>query len=1037
MSGQRIVVVGGSGKVALRFTQLARTTYTISSLVRNESHFGAIQGAGGTPRLLSIEDATVGDLKSEFDGARGVLFAAGAGGKGGKDRTRKVDEEGAIKVFDAIEQLTGAKPYLVLVGALDTRDTSKSPPAHYTREDIEGSKRAHEAIGAYYDAKLAADQNLSRRTSFPWTILRPGHLLDEEPKGTVTAGKTGMGGVTRGDVASSILALFNLALSPSTTSDADKPKASGLAIDVVQGKGTDKPVEEAIGEAVERGESSLDSKAPETPWILHYNLRWLFGDLVAGITVGLVLVPQAMSYARIATLPLEYGLYSSFVGVMIYALFATSKDVTIGPVAVMSLEVARVISHVHSTSGGAQYSAPEIATALAFLCGLIVLGIGLLRIGWLIEFIPSPAISAFMTGSALNIAVGQLPSLMGYSSKLNTRSETYKVIINSLKHLPDTKLDAAFGLSGLAFLYIVRYVIQRTERRARNPSVKRIAFFALTLRTAFVIVILTVASWVFLRRKDPQDFPISVLKDVPSGFQHMGQPKLPTDLLSKIAPQLPVSTIILLLEHIAIAKSFGRVNNYKIDPNQELIAIGVSNLVGTVFNAYPATGSFSRSAIKAKAGVRTPLAGWFTGVCVVVALYALTSAFYWIPSAALSAVIIHAVLDLIASPKQVYAFWKVSPIEAVIFFIAVFVSVFATIEIGIYTSVGASVALLLFRIARPRGAFLGRVRIRPDVQLPPSRDEQEEGTSSGMLSPYPVLPGRDVYLPLLPDGVRNPLVQVEAPPPGVIVFRFEESFLYPNAAYYADMIVEYAHKHTRPNDQLDNVRAGDRPWNNPGALPWRRRKAASTPEEQAAADKPILRAVVFDMSSCSNIDTTSVQNLVDLKRTLERYAGDQVQFHFATILSPFIKRALLAGGFGTGKGWSGPERPLEIAPVVQAGMEPVMTEHAKRLQRLHFQRRFFPGSPMSGTPRKLADEKEDEGVREAREEREGVRHEDLEAALAEVGQQGMHLGGSVWGHQVPGHEEPNVEQPVLSTSFPRFHLDLTSAVSAAVGRDDW
>ncbi|KAK4331805.1 NAD dependent oxidoreductase [Rhodotorula toruloides] len=251
MAHPRIVVVGGSGKVALRFTHLARSHFSVSSLVRNEAHFGAIQDAGGSPRLLSIEDATVGDLKSEFEGARGVLFAAGAGGKGGKDRTRKV--------FDAIEQLNGPKPYLVLVGALDTRDTSKPPPAHYTQEDIEGSKKAHEAIGAYYDAKLAADQNLSRRTSFSWTILRPGHLLDEEPKGKVTAGRTGMGGVTRADVASSLLALFNLALSPSSSStSSDKPQASGLAIDLIQGKETDKPVEEAIREAVQRGESSLE-----------------------------------------------------------------------------------------------------------------------------------------------------------------------------------------------------------------------------------------------------------------------------------------------------------------------------------------------------------------------------------------------------------------------------------------------------------------------------------------------------------------------------------------------------------------------------------------------------------------------------------------------------------------------------------------------------------------------------------------------------------------------------------------------------------
>ncbi|BGP38822.1 Sulfate permease 2 [Rhodotorula kratochvilovae] len=790
---------------------------------------------------------------------------------------------------------------------------------------------------------------------------------------------------------------------------------------------------------------------PFTKWILHYNLKWALGDLIAGITVGMVLVPQAMSYAKIATLPLEYGLYSSFVGVMIYAIFATSKDVTIGPVAVMSLEVARVIGHVQEKTGDT-YSAPVIATALAFLCGLIVLGIGLLRLGWLIEFIPSPSIAGFMTGSALNIAAGQVPALMGYSSKLNTRASTYKVIINTLKHLPDTKRDAAFGLSGLFFLYFVRWSLARVERRTRNPVVKKIAFFALTLRTAFVIIFLTIFSWVYLRRMDPADYPISILKDVPSGFQHMGQPQLATDLLSKIAPELPVATIILLLEHIAIAKSFGRINGYKIDPNQELIAIGTSNLVGTLFGAYPATGSFSRSAIKAKAGVRTPLAGWFTGVCVVVALYALTGAFYWIPNAALAAVIIHAVLDLIASPRQVYAFWKVSPLEALIFVLAVLVSVFSTIEIGIYTSVGASVALLLFRIARPRGAFLGRVRLRPDVAAPGEgldKDGESPG-GSGAVTPASRALHRDVYLPLLPDGVRNPLVQVESPPDGVIVYRFEESFLFPNASFYADLILEYAQKHTRAGQTFENVSTGDRPWNNPGPLPWRKSKGTATPEEREAAEKPLLRAVVFDMSSCSNIDTTSVQNIVDLKNSLERYSGTRVEFHFASILSPFIKRALLAGGFGTGKGWSGDERALEVAPVVQSGMEPVMTEHAKRVHRSHFARRF-PASPAPGTPQKLlgdGDERKSGAGKpaaaaaaaagEGQQRTDGVSEQDLEAALGAAVQQGAHIQGNLWAHDVPGLSGARIEAaPVVSSLFPRFHLDLTSAVAAAVGKDDW
>jgi len=588
----------------------------------------------------------------------------------------------------------------------------------------------------------------------------------------------------------------------------------------------------------------------------------------------LTLFPSSQSYAKIATLPLEYGLYSSFVGVCVYALFATSKDVTIGPVAVMSLEVARVIQHVQDSEGGAIYSAPEIATCLAFLCGLIVLGIGLLRLGWLIE-VRSPSLdSAFPsldrpTDAALSPAVHPLAvhrrlhdglgaqhrggpgprphglleqaqhargdvqghhqhaqALARHQARRCVRSLGPLVPLCVAPPLSESGLDVAELTSSSSLPSdLARWSLTRLERRARNPIVKKIAFFALTLRTAFVIIFLTVFSWVYVRGKS-KPFPISILGDVPSGFQHMGQPKLPTELMSKIAPQLPVSTIILLLEHIAIAKSFGRVNNYKIDPNQELIAIGVSNLVGTLFNAYPATGSFSRSAIKAKAGVRTPLAGMFTGVCVVVALYALTGAFYWIPNSALAAVIsassspsrpsfsldaleadppllppllppppppppptVHAVLDLIASPRQVYAFWKVSPLEALIFVIAVVVAVFSTVEISIYTSVGCSVALLLFRIARPRGSFLGRVRLRPDVAArPPSPTDKDNG-GSGSVSPVspPVL-HRDVYLPLLPDGVRNPLVQVEAPPPGVLVYKFEESFLFPNASFCASSL---------------------------------------------------------------------------------------------------------------------------------------------------------------------------------------------------------------------------------------------------------
>ncbi|KAJ1308549.1 hypothetical protein OPQ81_004249 [Rhizoctonia solani] len=423
---------------------------------------------------------------------------------------------------------------------------------------------------------------------------------------------------------------------------------------------------------------------PVFQWITRYNLGWATGDIIAGLTDGLVLAPQWMSYAKIATLSPEYGLYASFVGVFVYCFFATSKDVSIGPVAVMSLQVSNVIKHVQNEHPG-MYTGPEIAIALAFICGIIVLGIGLLRIGRLVESIPAPAVSGFMTGSAISIVAGQVPGLLGISGRFDTRAATYKVIIDTLKNLKHATLDASFGVTALIALYVIKYTFIHMTKRF--PRRERLIFFLSIARNALVIVALTLAAYLYAHpRKDARgSYPISVLKTVPRGFKHVGQPRIDASILPALGPQIPVSTIILLLEHIAISKSFGRLNGYKINPNQELIAI----------------------ALKSKSGVRTPAAGWITGITVIVALYGLTDAFYWIPNAGLSAIIIHAVADLVASPAQAFMFWRVAPLEYVIWLAAVLVTIFSSIENGIYTSIIASVALLLIRIAVPGGAVPG------------------------------------------------------------------------------------------------------------------------------------------------------------------------------------------------------------------------------------------------------------------------------------------------------------------------------------------
>src|SRR6202021_1118164 len=188
-----------------------------------------------------------------------------------------------------------------------------------------------------------------------------------------------------------------------------------------------------------------------------------------------------------------------------------------------------------------------------------------------------------------------------------------------------------------------------------------------------------------------------ILSTVPRGFQNAAVPTINTSIISSFASQLPATVIVLLIEHIAIAKSFGRVNNYIINPSQELVAIGVTNILGPFLGAYPATGSFSRTAIKSKSGVRTPFAGVITAIVVLLAIYALPAVFYWISNASLSAVIIHAVGDLITPPNTVYKFLRGSPFEVIIFFIGVIVTVFTSIENGIYCTISISLAVLLFR----------------------------------------------------------------------------------------------------------------------------------------------------------------------------------------------------------------------------------------------------------------------------------------------------------------------------------------------------
>ncbi|CAO3643769.1 unnamed protein product [Mucor hiemalis] len=605
---------------------------------------------------------------------------------------------------------------------------------------------------------------------------------------------------------------------------------------------------------------------PITSWIHRYNLQWLIRDLIAGVTVGIVIVPQSMGYAKIAQLPPQYGLYTAFVGLCVYCLFATSKDISIGPTAVMSLLVGQTVTHI--TAVHKEITGPEIAVALSLLTGAIAMFLGLVRLGILVDFIPGPAIAGFMTGSAITICIGQWPKLFGIKG-VNTQDSSYLIFGNFFKNLPNTKLDVAFGLSALVFLYGVRYGC--TYLTKRYPRYATLLFFISIMRNGVAVIFATLIA--FLMNIGKSTSPISILKTVPSGFQAMHVPTISPNLISAVASSLPSGVVILILEHVAISKSFGRINDYTIDPNQEIIAIGFTNIWASFFGAYPSTGSFSRTAIKARAGVKTPIAGIFSGIIVLLALYALTPAFYFIPDATLAAVVIHAVSDLVSGPEYIKRLAKVSLWELFVFVAGVIITFFTTVEYGIYTSVGLSIVILLFRIARPRFWSLGRIPLSSTTGLTHSGSDDKADQSDSQ---------NYLYVPQNHPSLGK---LVEDLPAGILMCRIDESFTYPNSSYISDRIIAYCKERTRRSQVA--LSKGDRAWNDD----------SNAAKDAARANLPRLHALIIDFASVNRLDSSGLQAVVDAQNALNRYAGHHVEFHFSNILHPAIRKSLIISGF--------------------------------------------------------------------------------------------------------------------------------------------
>ncbi|XP_064857309.1 sodium-independent sulfate anion transporter isoform X1 [Oncorhynchus nerka] len=403
---------------------------------------------------------------------------------------------------------------------------------------------------------------------------------------------------------------------------------------------------------------TLQAWLPILTWLPKYRLSWLQMDLIAGLTVGLTTVPQALAYAEVAGLPVQYGLYSAFMGGFIYTFLGTSKDVTLGPTAIMSLLCASYV-------GGD----PVRAVLLSLICGTIQTAMALLRLGFLLDFISFPVIKGFTCAAAVTIGFGQVKNVLGLK---DIPHEFFLQVYYTFYRIPETRIgDVVLGLLCLCLLVTLQWMKSTLEPPSEQEALLTRAAHSLvwgiaTVRNALVVVAASFLafSWnafgspVFtITGKTSQGLPPfrapPVSETTPNGTSiSFGE------IIEDFGGGLAVIPFMGVLESIAIAKAFASQNDYRINANQELFAIGLTNIMGSFVSAYPVTGSFGRTAVNSQTGVCTPAGGIVTGVVVLLSLAFLMPAFYYIPKASLAAVIICAVAPLV-DYRVVMQFWRI------------------------------------------------------------------------------------------------------------------------------------------------------------------------------------------------------------------------------------------------------------------------------------------------------------------------------------------------------------------------------------------
>ncbi len=486
--------------------------------------------------------------------------------------------------------------------------------------------------------------------------------------------------------------------------------------------------------------SVLKSYLPILEWGPKYNKKTFVNDLVVALIVTMMLIPQSLAYALLAGLPPEVGLYASMAPLVLYAIFGTSRALAVGPVAVASLMTAAAAGQLASQGSPEYYGA---AIALAMVSGLLLMAMGFLKLGFLANFLSHPVIAGFITASGLQIAAGQLGPVLG----INAHGESFLDIVISLWHsiLTVHWTTAAIGIGSLIFLFWVR--------KGLKPMLLKLKLGPKTADLMVKIgpVIAIIATILIVWLMGLADKGVQIVGKVPEGLPKIQLPPLDFALWLKILVPALLISIVGYVESISVALTLAAKKRQRVDPDQELIAIGAANIGSAVSGGFPVTGGFSRSVVNFDAGAETPAAGVFTAVGIGLTTLFLTPLLFFLPNATLAATIIVAVMSLVDFSALKHT-WDYAKTDFAAMLVTIVVTLIMGIEPGLIAGVTLSIFLHLYKTSRPHVAVVG--------QIP--------GTSS----------------------FRNVERHKVVTDPEILSLRVDESLYFPNARYLEDLVNE-------------------------------------------------------------------------------------------------------------------------------------------------------------------------------------------------------------------------------------------------------